>query len=167
MSVNKSALWAVLGMILIMWCAPLESGAQLYRYKDASGNWHYTDNLADVPEDQRENLQEYESVAPPAPKAAKKPPTKKGDGATAPPEKAENLRQELKDRTADLDKEYNSLVDESDKLQRLSVSLNSEEAKKEFERRKDDFNQRVKAFEERRREFELDLKSYNDIVGSN
>ena len=38
------------------------SHAQLYRYKDAHGNWSYTDNLADVPLDQREEVKQYEPI---------------------------------------------------------------------------------------------------------
>ena len=54
----------MLGLILL-WALPAES--QIYRYRDAQGNLRVTDNLGDVPEDQRPQAQATEETAVSAP----------------------------------------------------------------------------------------------------
>ena len=140
------------------------SHAQLYRYKDAHGNWSYTDNLADVPLDQREEVKQYEPIETQTAQPIRKerPPTAED---TAAPDETGRLRDELQARKAALDQEYDALVKESGELEKRSQSLKSEEERRAFENSKTAFNQRLKVFEERRQVFEKDLQAYNDIVG--
>lgn len=165
MRVKQGLVWIVLALLLI-WTSPPIAEAQLYRYKDTQGNWRYTDNLADVPLEQREDVKEYESIEESAAQPAVSSQDQGDDGGATAPEDADSLRDELKERKLALDQEYEHLVKESDSLQKMSANLKSEEAKKEFEVRKVEFNQRVKSFEDRRQEFESDLQIYNEIVGT-
>ncbi len=138
--------------------------AQLYRYKDAHGNWSYTDNLADVPLDQREDCKQYETIETPTAQPIRKERTPDATEQTA-PEETGRLRDELQARKAALDQEYEELVKESGELEKRSQNLKSEEERRTFENRKTAFNQRLKVFEERRQVFEKDLQAYNEIVG--
>jgi hypothetical protein len=167
MRVNQFLIWAPLFLILSL-TIPLVTEAQLYRYKDANDNWCYTDNLADVPVNQREDCKEYESIqsSDEQPSVVSKAKDDKNVDLSSEEEvQTKRLRDELKNRKVSLDQEYEALVKESSVLEKLSQNLKTEEAKKSFEIRKDEFNRRVKAFEEKRQAFEIDLKSYNDIIG--
>ena len=150
--------------VLVM-MASSASHAQLYRYQDARGNWSYTDNLADVPPDQREVCKRYESIETPAAQTAQAERTATTQDKPS-PEGADQLREELLARKADLDQEYDALVDESAELEKQSLNLASDEDKKAFEDRKNTFTQRFKAFEDRRQIFEEDLQAYKDVVGN-
>jgi hypothetical protein len=157
------ALVGVVLVLLLTWTWPPATEAQLYRYKDANGNWCYTDNFADVPSEQREDCKQYESIQTPAaePVHADRAQTAEGETAVAEPGR---LRDELQSRKADLDHEYDALVKESGELEKQSLDLKSDEDRKAFEDRKNTFTQRLKVFEERRQVFEKDLRAYNDIV---
>ena len=158
---------AAIGLAMVVLLMPLSATqAQLYRYKDANGNWSYTDNLADVPMDQREDCKQYESIETPAAAPKQTAPARTAEDQAAPvPEKADRLRSDLQARKAALDKEYDALVNESADLEKRSHTLKSEEDKRAFEIRKNTFNKRLQAFEEKRQVFEKDLRAYNDIVG--
>ncbi|MGD8267439.1 MAG: DUF4124 domain-containing protein [Desulfobacterales bacterium] len=153
---------AIAVLLLLMTFSP--SHAQLYRYKDTHGNWSYTDNLADVPKDQREDVKQYEPIETPTAQPVRKERTSSAEDQGV-PEETGRLRDELQARKAALDQEYEALVKESGELEKRSQNLKSEEQRKAFENRKTAFNQRLKAFEERRQVFEKDLQAYNEIVG--
>lgn len=137
---------------------------QLYRYRDANGNWRYTDNLADVPADQRGNCKKYDSIASPAEQATGASKIKGDQHVASSKDEASRLRAELKERKTSLDQEYEALVEESDVLEKMSLNLQTEADKTKFENRKDKFNRRVKAFEEKRQVFANDLQAYNNIA---
>ena len=166
MRIRNGLVWGVL-TVLFIWAAPFPAAAenQLYRYQDAQGNWSYTDNLADVPPDQREACKRYESVETTASQSARaERAATTQDGPTQ--EVADQRREELLARKADLDQEYDALVDESAELEKQSLNLTSDEGKKAFEDRKNTFTQRLKVFEERRQIFDKDLQAYKDVVGN-
>ena len=58
-------LMTLISMISIPACA------EFYKYRDANGVLRFTDNLMDVPEDQRENLKSYTEVVTPEEKNRK------------------------------------------------------------------------------------------------
>ena len=150
--------------VLLLLMSFSTSQAQLFRYKDAHGNWSYTDNLADVPLDQREDCKQYEPIETPTAQPIRKERTAAAEDNAA-PEETGRLRDELQARKAALDQEYEALVKESGELEKRSQNLRSEAETRAFENRKNAFNQRLKVFEERRQVFEKDLQAYNDIVG--
>lgn len=101
--------------------------AELYMYKDKDGRTHFTDNLADVPEDQRSQvsrLPETKSPVVPETQPAEEPAVSKEAGAAA-PEAAPEPDEEKKDRAViealeatkkGLDKERRQLEKEQDEL---------------------------------------------------
>ena len=53
----------VIGMLLaIVAAGVLPVQAEMYKYRDAQGNTCYTDNLAQIPEDQRPKAQALETI---------------------------------------------------------------------------------------------------------
>jgi len=60
--------WILIVGLMLLWTSPATS--QIYRYRDAQGNLRVTDNLGDVPVDQRPQAQATEEIAVGAPNAA-------------------------------------------------------------------------------------------------
>jgi hypothetical protein len=56
----------VMALVIVSFFPIRSVWAEIYRYKDADGVVHVTDNLADVPEKQRVGISVYESVPTPA-----------------------------------------------------------------------------------------------------
>ena len=151
----------MMGFLLVNYTA---ASGQLYRYRDASGNWFYTDNLADVPDSQREDCKKYDSIASPAGQPTDSSQKSSGKQAAASGNEADQMRAELKARKTGLDQEYDALVAESEALEEMSLNLQGAADKKDFENRRDKFNRRVKSFEKKRQAFTLDLQAYNSIA---
>ena len=60
----------LLGALAMILCLPASSSAEFYKYRDANGNLRFTDNLAEVPPDQRPEVDRYKQVEdfrPPTP----------------------------------------------------------------------------------------------------
>ena len=80
--------------------------AEFYKYKDANGVLRFTDNLGEVPKDQRENIQEYkESVTP----AATEEPVKETLDLNARADQLNVERDSLAKEYAELEKDRENL----------------------------------------------------------
>jgi len=58
----RAAMLAVVLMLLVVGSDP--AAADIYKYRDAQGVLRYTYDLAEVPEDQRPQVQTYEEASP-------------------------------------------------------------------------------------------------------
>jgi hypothetical protein len=153
---------AVMVGLILLWAFP--AGAQIYRYRDAQGNLRVTDNLGDVPEDQRpqiEDTQEIPASPPPAAAAAETGPgASQAEAEAEDPQAAEDaeiarleaeraalemMHQELLTAKAALEKEQaglSGLAGRSVTAQKaLTAKINDYNLKLE------DYNQRNKAYE--------------------
>ena len=49
-------------MLLILLVLPMLASAEIYKYRDQNGVLRFTDNLTEVPVDQRENIDQYQEI---------------------------------------------------------------------------------------------------------
>jgi hypothetical protein len=165
---------------IVLWSLP--GWAEIYRYKDASGVVRFTDNLADVPEKQREGMAVYENAPPPvAPSATEQPSgqnTTSGQSLKV-PEKPQNgdsaadypqseavsndpsrIDRLLKIKTA-LDEENAQIMKASLALSEEKETLSGNAAIKAYNEKATALNRRMDDYEKRRAAFEKEADAFD------
>lgn len=137
------------------------SSAEIYKFRDAEGVLRFTDNLQEVPKDQRPKVESYHEIKPKA-----EPEKESMDEGSA------KLKQDAVDRQATalheekmlLDSEYAKLEADKKELVELSQKEKNAEVEAAFQNKVQDFNARIKAYDEKRKTFEQKVKEYNASV---
>jgi hypothetical protein len=147
--------------------------AEFYKYHDADGNVHFTDDYNKVPADQRPNVKGYvESEKSDAPAAtAETSGTKAADAVAAEDaDKAggkmeyEAKLKELDQRKQALKDEYKTLMEENAKLAEMRKNIKTTEDASQYNEKVRDLNQRLKAHDDRRQQFLTEVEEYNQRV---
>ena len=144
-------------ILTLLSLVPIHVCAEYYKYKDANGVIRYTDNLLNVPREQRENIQAYKEVATPEPGPGI-PDGQKEDAASA----VENQRIEQLNREREsLEELFKELQAEQKSLLESSPNPQETEAYETHRKRVEAFNQKVKSYEERRKIFQSKVDAFN------
>jgi len=173
----RSAITIALVMILFNIDA---AGADIYKYRDAEGIVRYTYDLAEVPEDQRPQVQTYEETstekqASTVPEEGVAPEeTPKIDDEEDVPVVDEKKIEELNERKKELDAEFAALMEKKYKLLREKERLDAlpgtdsegaakyDKQAKELNRKIADYQKRQEAFQKEAQEAEEALKNAPD-----
>jgi len=157
------------------------TSAEFYRYVDEEGKVKYTDNLANVPVDQRPKAYEYDEsydqFAPEEGIEREKPETESPDGALketedlrlqreAPAKEGEEKppEQKLRETGARLKEEYQGLMKEKEEMDKLTTRRLTEAERKELIKRVRDYNSRTEDYEKRRQAFNKEVEAYNASI---
>lgn len=163
----------LVGLLLMVFCLvfPQFVYAEFYRYKDKNGVIRYTDDLSQVPQEQREKTETYESEV-------SKPDSGKGviveggeetsedsgietDEIDVPEGKDVAQLEKLNKKKAALDKEYSDLVKEKDELVKSKEGIKKGYELKAYNEKIVDLNERISAFEKKRQEFAKEVDAFN------
>jgi len=149
--------------------------ADYYRYRDKNGVIHFTDDMADIPEDRLNNIKTYQDLRSPALPEQKSPARTESSEAsnstkpTASPEttdheKDPSLLESLNTRKATLyiersrlEKELSNFVEKEQKL-RTKIAVRAHNYKME------EFNDKFAAYKKKRSNFETDWVNYYSFV---
>ncbi|MFC1813099.1 DUF4124 domain-containing protein [Thermodesulfobacteriota bacterium] len=148
-------------MLLMVWFAsPVH--AEFYRYKDENGVTRFTDNIVDVPMDQRKGVHKYETAAPPGepkqlPAAAPAPKPDETSIEIPPGADADRLTK-IK---AELDKEHVELLMTKSALDKETDIYSSNEKFEVYKAKVTQFNLRKEAYEKRVEAFKRELEAYS------
>ena len=129
--------------ILLLWL-PSMVFAEVYRYTDEDGVQRVTDNLAQVPVDQREGI--YENTEP---------------AQVIPPQDLTVEAESLLKTKAELDQEYSALLKEREALESEPDTPLTNEEFEAYKDRIDRFNERRAAYEQRLKEFQMQVDAYH------
>jgi len=159
---------------VIGWLA-LPAFGEYYQYTDQSGVLRFTDNLANVPKDQRPDVKTYKSVkadavnaadglnketeTAPAPAAAEKdaPPV---DGSWD--ERVSRQGDELDRRQVELNKLFTKLQNERTALEAKAPPTGaSSKTTRAYRKRVEALNARIERYEKQRVEFEKKVTAFN------
>ncbi|MDM8556041.1 DUF4124 domain-containing protein [Desulfococcaceae bacterium HSG7] len=153
--------------VLVLMFLPSQGYAKLYQYKDSNGVLHYTDNLHEVPEEQRPNvviIKEADDALTPLQRYKKRQKeeaarlkAEKRPNKTAPEKKAYSSKQrsQLEKKKAALEQERTALVKEQQALFKFNIKLADEVEIKAHKRKVVKLNKRIRAYENKRQLFEL------------
>ncbi len=134
--------------------------AEFYRYTDEKGVVRYTDNLADVPADQREKIPGYRS-------SEELPASENKTETQAPPESGQEQSlslsvESLRKAKEELDKERAELAAERKSLtEQQAEEENSPEEQIEINEKIDLLNQKIADFEKKQEEYRKQVELFN------
>jgi len=144
-------------ILAVLSLIPIPACAEYYKYKDSNGVIRFTDNLLDVPKDQRENMQAYKESVSPGPK-----PETAGVMQEETTFQDKNSRiEQLNSERESLDQSFKDLEAERNFLLESSPSPQEIEAYQAFRKRVEIFNEKIKSYEERRKLFQSKIDAFN------
>lgn len=166
-------------MVSLAGAAP--ASAQFYKYLDKQGQVRFTDDINQVPENQRKSIRSYESSMPNAPEESiseggveNKAPASAAMAQTSPETAAaaapaeggsidtEKMRLEALKKQIDVD--YQALVKEKETLSKEKETAKSREQVVEYNKRAEAFNRKSGEFEARSNELRKQVETYNSRV---
>jgi len=146
-----------LTILAVLSLIPIPACAEYYKYKDTNGTIRFTDNLLDVPKDQRENIQTYKESVSPEPKPEASGVVKEEATLIDKNSRIEQLnseRESLEQSFKDLEAERNFLLESSPSPQEM-------EAFEAHQKRIEEFNEKIKSYEEKRKIFQSKIDAFN------
>jgi chromosome segregation ATPase len=165
-SMKKQLLvFLLIGSLLI--AAPV--CAEIYKYIDENGQKRWTDDLSQVPKEQRPTAQRVESIdetpadvqAEPEPQSESKTESKATD---EPEQNAELNRKALEKEKADLDVKYQQLLDERKQLEQMKTEPQSKEDRATLKERISAYNTKTERYEAQLNEFNKKIQAYNKQI---
>ena len=158
-------------LFLICVWLPASVSAEYYKYRDQNGVLRFTDNLADIPEDQRLQIESHTEIEystaveqglpsdPEDTHKSKKVETKEGGQSS----QVEKLNQ----TKAALDREHAKQIKEKQALEQYKETQKDQseaEARVNYQERVTSLNQKIAAYERRRQAFKRRADAFNAQV---
>jgi len=154
------------------------ASAEFYRYVDQEGKTHYTDDIANIPADQRPHVSQYEDVShrsnlkeetdTTAPEEESREPAVREPAVMRPQrepgvgeDEKKTADQELRETGTALGQEYQALVEERKQLDEAAKRPLTPPSREKLIEKIRDFNSRIKDYEKRREAFNQDVEAYN------
>ena len=150
-------------MLALVWTPGL-AGAEFYKYRDANGVLRFTDDISEVPADQRAKLKEYQSIVTPEPAAtgADDQAVEQSPDLNA---KLDAAAKRLETERAALEKEYQAIVEEDRRVKAAVGDPDNpvdpaayNEQLKALQQKINAYDVRRQAFQEKAAAFDAELK---------
>jgi predicted nucleic acid-binding Zn-ribbon protein len=148
----------------------IPSFAAFYQYTDESGVLRFTDDLTQVPEEQRPKVKKYlepddsltpEQRAQKALDARQEPAAEEKMGVSKEEYLAEFER--LDKKKTGLDQRYTELAKERNGLAKEKEAISSETELKDYNEKVSSLNKRITAFEREREVFSKEVDAFNEL----
>jgi hypothetical protein len=143
-------------LIAILFFTP-DGFAEIYKYRDQNGVLRFTDNLAEVPIDQRKKVEQYQEI--------KTPLTSDSETSSADEQRQDPkaLEKALRSEKEVLDQEYKDLTQTRDMLEAIPQPKTPEE-NAAYEKSVADYNSRLATYEEKQKKFREKLAEYEAAI---
>jgi type I site-specific restriction-modification system R (restriction) subunit len=139
--------------------------AEMYKYIDENGQTLWTDDLSQVPVEQREKVERYQSVGNvPNAQQSDLPQTGTTRNDKNQNDSIEISRAALEKEKADLDSQYQSLTKERQELEKWKTEAKDAEDREELSRRIEEYNKKAEQYEKQLIQFNEKLNTYNQKV---
>lgn len=151
----------------------MSASAEYYRYIDKDGNVHFTDDLTNVPENQRTDIHEYngfqgdpDDQQKDEQKAEEPQPLIEKEEVKNKPDTNDfsEIKKRLDQEKEELDEEYRALMEEKKQLIEDEKKLKSGKAAKKYNKVVLKFNEKIEDYERRKKLFNEEVEKYNERV---
>jgi flagellar motility protein MotE (MotC chaperone) len=155
----------------------VNAAAEIYKYVDEEGNVHFTDDINQVPEAQRDKVSSYvESVSedPPEQEVTQENQSeqaaKTDQDANLPDlsddesESLEEAKKRIDALKSEIDQEYKALMKEKDQLAKAKKQAKTKEQIIEFNKKVDSLNKRVASYEQKGKDYQAQVDAYNQRI---
>jgi len=148
--------------VLVMVLAPGLAGAEFYKYRDANGVLRFTDDISEVPVEQRVKLKEYKSIVTPEQTADESDDQEKkviGPGA-----QFEAMVQKLEQERAALEKEYQAIVEEDRRIKASVADPDNPADPEAYNQQLRALQNKINAYDKRRKAFQEKAAAFDAQV---
>jgi flagellar biosynthesis/type III secretory pathway protein FliH len=160
--------WALILVIAMTMATP--AAAEFYRYRDKNGTVRFTDNLTEVPPEQRANLKAYRETVSPAPSRT----ADEADASVQLPEpettdaEVDEDRKAAEETAARLRQRQEALIREYEALQKERAALakrdgqrvnNAQQAR--YAEAVEALNAKIRDYQQRREAYEQEVQAHN------
>lgn len=172
--------WSPIVVLLAGLAFAAPASAQFYKYLDKQGNIRFTDDINQVPENQRNRIRSYaaaspdvsdstssvdgagkKTAGPDAPDAAS---VETAPGASGDEESLDGVKARLEEMKKRIDSDYRALAGEKDALGKEKATPKTREQVADYNKRVEAFNQRAGDYEARSNELRKQVETYNARV---
>jgi hypothetical protein len=153
----------IVTMVLVLLVLPVSVSAEIYKYRDQNGVLRFTDNLAEVPAPQRENIEQYQEIKTPA-GAFEQTPAVNSEQTDVQDSKA--VEKELTNEKEVLDNEYSRLMEMRNSLESAPQPGTPEE-NAAYEKRVQDYNNQLNIYEVKQKAFRTKVEEYRKDAAKN
>ncbi|WP_419662820.1 uncharacterized protein Dvar_32970 [Desulfosarcina variabilis str. Montpellier] len=134
--------------------------ARIYKYIDENGQKRWTDDLSQVPVEQRESAEHFESVGDASQDASSRQEKSKTDAepeADQPSHTVELTRESLLNEKSELEKQYQQIVEERKQIEDIKAQKGDATDRKEL-------RERISAYNAKTEQYEMRLEAYKEKV---
>ena len=160
----------LLGLCLLVLVFSSPVLAEFYKYRDGDGVLRFTDNLAEVPVDQRPEAKSYKEAddyLTPYQKKERAEKARREAKAAAKKEKqdafeiGQKQRMDLNKTRMALDEEYGVLMRDRKAIRKENEQATSPEQRVAYKKKVNELNKRIIEYEGRRKQYEESIKEFN------
>jgi len=160
----------VLMLVMATVLAPAPAAAEFYRYRDQNGTVRFTDNLTEVPPEQRANLKAYRETVSPAfgrtgaeaDASVQVPEPETTDAEVDEDRKAvEETAARLRQRQEALIREYEALQKDRAALARRDGQRVNNAQQARYAEAVEALNAKIRDYQQRREAYERDVQAHN------
>ncbi len=172
--------WTIIMVLLIGLAVAAPASAQFYKYMDKQGNVRFTDNINQVPENQRNHIHSYAAASSDAAdatvseggvekksaggNAADEAPAEAVLAASVAEDPLDSSRTRLEAMKKQIDADYQALASEKEALGKEKEVPKTRQQATDYNKRVEAFNQRASDYEARSKELRKQVEAYNARV---
>lgn len=158
----KKAIWLIVPLIICL-CGPVS--AEFYKYTDQDGNIRFTDDLSNVPQDQRPDVKSYEEFESTQPPAAPEKKEETGQGSLEQePETEKSLDaqgEQIREKHDQLEIEYQAIMKVKARLEAEAKEQKTADETVQYNQKILELNKNISQYDQKRKALNAEIEAYN------
>ena len=167
--IHKTVL--ILSIVLILsWSLALDIAvsSEYYKYKDQNGVVHFTDDISEIPKDQRENMTSFQSLESETYSSMDKEEINSSDSPAGEESVSDDKLNEtsisLQEERAELEQTFENLQEKRAELAAKAMEKRTSEETKAYKEQVQQLNLDIKRYEELQKQFAEKVEIYNNNI---